>query len=91
VNTFQRQNVLTDTLFCRALKDSIEAVRAQRPFTTDAFVPLPDHLHCLWTSPPDDADYAMRWSIIKRRVSQKTRDHIKPPLTSSRETHRELG
>jgi putative transposase len=28
-------------------------------------VVLPDHLHCLWTLPPGDADYSRRWKAIK--------------------------
>ncbi len=26
---------------------------------------LPDHLHCVWTLPPDDDDFATRWRLIK--------------------------
>jgi putative transposase len=26
---------------------------------------LPDHLHCIWTLPPHDDDYAGRWRAIK--------------------------
>lgn len=32
--------------------------RQRRPFTIDAIVILPDHLYCIWTLPPDDADFA---------------------------------
>lgn len=28
-------------------------------------VVLPDHLHCLWTLPPGDADFPTRWRLIK--------------------------
>lgn len=52
-----------------ALRDAIRAVRAIRPFTIDAWVLLPDHLHCIWTMPEDDADFSQRWSQIKHRVS----------------------
>ena len=38
------------------LRVAFRAVRAQRPFTLDAVVVLPDHLHCIWTLPPDDGD-----------------------------------
>nr|WP_233196486.1 transposase [Chromobacterium sinusclupearum] len=31
---------------------------------------LPDHLHAIWTLPDGDADYAMRWREIKRRVTR---------------------
>jgi hypothetical protein len=33
---------------------------ARRPFHIDAMVILPDHIHALWTLPPDDAEYSIR-------------------------------
>lgn len=33
-------------------------------------VVLPDHLHTIWTLPPDDADYSGRWRAIKSRFSR---------------------
>jgi putative transposase len=26
---------------------------------------LPDHIHAVWTLPPDDADFSLRWRLIK--------------------------
>jgi len=40
-------------------------VKADRPFVLDAMVVLPDHLHCIWTLPPGDGDFATRWRLIK--------------------------
>ena len=53
------------------LREVFGAVRAQRPFIMDAVVILPDHLHCVWTLPPNDADYALRWREIKSRFSRR--------------------
>ncbi|MCY1304666.1 REP-associated tyrosine transposase [compost metagenome] len=39
--------------------------KRHHPFRIDAWVVLPEHMHCLWTLPPGDADFAMRWKIIK--------------------------
>ena len=39
------------------LRDAVRRVRARAPFHIDAWVVLPDHLHCLWTLPEDDADF----------------------------------
>ncbi len=47
------------------LRDAVRLVRRSRPFTIDAWVVLPDHLHCVWTLPPDDDDFATRWRVIK--------------------------
>lgn len=52
---------------------------------------LPDHLHCAWTLPEGDADYAARWNIIKRLVSQETRALIPEDGNPVRVRRRELG
>ena len=31
----------------------------------DAMVVLPDHIHAIWTLPPGDADFSLRWRLIK--------------------------
>lgn len=48
-----------------ALRAAVRIVRDRQPFHIDAWVLLPDHLHCLWTLPPGDADYSRRWKAIK--------------------------
>lgn len=55
------------------LRAAYHRVRCERPFTTDAIVVLPDHLHCIWTLPPGDADYAGRWKAIKARFTSACR------------------
>jgi putative transposase len=40
------------------------------PFTIDAIVVLPEHLHCIWTLPQGDADYKTRWALIKANFSR---------------------
>jgi putative transposase len=39
-----------------------DAIR-RRSFVIDAIVVLPDHLHCIWTLPPGDADFSARLSL----------------------------
>jgi putative transposase len=46
-------------------------VKRRFPFTTDAICLLPDHLHCIWTLPGDDANYSVRWKEIKRLFSKE--------------------
>ena len=52
------------------LRDSVRRVRKTRPFAIDAWVVLPDHLHCIWTLPPGDADFSTRWRLIKSTFSE---------------------
>lgn len=47
------------------LRDTVGAVRRVRAFHVDAWVVLPDHLHCVWTLPDGDSDYVTRWRLIK--------------------------
>ena len=64
VNLLERNlSLLTDHV--DALRTAVRRVRATRPFHIDAWVVLPDHLHCIWTLPPHDADYSARWKAIK--------------------------
>ena len=49
------------------LRRAFSATRDERPFVTDAFVVLPDHLHAVWTLPEGDADFSTRWRLIKSR------------------------
>lgn len=59
------------------LVEHIERLRAvygrvQRdyPFETVVICVLPDHLHAVWTLPTDDADFSLRWSLIKAGFSR---------------------
>src|SRR5712691_810775 len=47
------------------LRGAVRRVRARAPFRIDAWVVLPDHLHCLWPLPQGDADFPGRWRAIK--------------------------
>ena len=70
VVTHRRQPILTDEPIRAALRESIENTRKRLPFEIVAWVLLPDHLHCIWMLPDDDADFDKRWGMIKRQVSQ---------------------
>ncbi len=52
------------------LRQVIRKVKQAHPFNIDAMVILPEHLHCIWTLPQDDADYGMRWGLIKAEFSR---------------------
>ncbi|MDP1671685.1 MAG: transposase [Burkholderiales bacterium] len=52
------------------LQDALRQTQRMQPFEIDAMVVLPDHLHAVWTLPPDDADFAQRWRAIKSRFSR---------------------
>ena len=63
------------------------------PFRVDAMVMLDNHLHAIWTLPPDDADYSKRWGAIKKHYTQSwlALGGSEKPLTASRIRHRRRG
>jgi putative transposase len=69
VNLLERRNAtLVDRI--DALRDATARTRSRYPFVIDAIVVLPDHIHAVWTLPPGDADFSLRWRLIKSRFAQ---------------------
>ena len=52
------------------LRDTVRRVRKKHPFHIDAWVVLPEHIHCVLTLPPDDSDFSKRWRLIKSGFSR---------------------
>ena len=75
------------------MREAIKAIQTTRPFQIDAWVLLPEHLHCIWTLPEGDDDYSIRWSLIKGQFAK----NVKPlfynagQLSSSHLKKREFG
>lgn len=64
----RRSRLLTKNI--GALRSAFREARARHPFTIDAIVVLPDHLHAVWTLPEEDADFPLRWRLIKSTFSR---------------------
>jgi putative transposase len=69
VNLFDRRSTLL-VEHVVALRAAVREVRRQSPFHIDAWVVLPDHMHCLWTLPEGDDDFPGRWRAIKTTFSK---------------------
>src|SRR5580704_6342024 len=67
----RRQTLLVDHI--DALRQAFEETQKKYPFDIAAIVVLPDHLHAIWTLPPDDADFSTRWRLIKTRFAKSLR------------------
>jgi putative transposase len=52
------------------LRGAFRETRDRYPFTVEAIVILPDHLHVVWTMPDGDRDFATRWRLIKSTFSR---------------------
>ena len=69
VNLLERKSgLLVEYMDC--LRNAVRMVRLNQPFHIDAWVVLPDHMHCVWTLPEGDADYSSRWKAIKIAFSK---------------------
>lgn len=64
----RRSSLLVDRI--DVLRSAVAYVKRRQPFSIDAFVVLPDHLHAVWTLPPGDADFSTRWALIKAAFSR---------------------
>lgn len=78
--------ILTKETSREILRSAISICRLSYPFEIDAWVLLPDHLHCIWTLPEADKDYSRRWSFIKRKFTQSLRSiqNVTPPFWQKR-------
>ena len=56
------------------LRTSITKTRRKMPFHIDAWVILPEHMHCIWTLPEGDDNYSGRWQAIKKAFSKTIPD-----------------
>lgn len=83
----RRSALLVDRV--ELLRYSHQLVRERHPFTIDAMVVLPEHLHAVWTLPKGDDDYALRWRLIKTCFSRGL--PAGEPCTPSREAKGERG
>jgi putative transposase len=64
----RRRTLLVDHI--AILREAVAVTHQNHPFTIDAFVVLPDHLHAVWSLPPDDHDFSTRWRLIKSRFAR---------------------
>jgi len=90
VKTFERKPILTEEPYRLALRQAIVEVRALLPFESIAWILLPDHLHTVWKLPESDANFSLRWSLIKQRVTRQCMDETGPiSIKRSRQKRRE--
>ena len=66
------------------LRSAFKHVMRNRPFSIEAMVVLPDHLHAIWKLPDNDSDYSTRWMLIKKRFSS----FLQTTKVSAKKSHR---
>jgi putative transposase len=72
------------------LRLAFQYVKQRHPFQIQAVVIMPEHLHCLWTLPPDDDDNAIRWNLLKGHFSRAL-PVVNETISASRAKRRERG
>ena len=71
------------------LRAVMTAVRKAHPSALLAMVVLPEHLHTIWRLPAGDANFALRWALIKGGFSRSLpRNEV---ISVSRQGKRERG
>ncbi|MFA5631657.1 MAG: transposase [Porticoccaceae bacterium] len=71
------------------LRAVIKQVKLRHPFSLIAMSVMPEHLHAVWRLPPGDADYPMRWALIKAGFSRTLPQ--REMIRDSRRRRRERG
>ena len=73
------------------LREAIKMVKSEMPFDILGAVTLPDHLHFIWTLPPDDVAYPIRVGRLKALFTRMLPTNQRPATTlpKSRRKRRE--
>ena len=74
VVTHQRQPLFQEASNVQLLRDAFHHVKQRYPFTIDAIVVLPEHIHAVWRLPASEADFSMRWRLIKEYFTRRCKE-----------------
>ena len=90
--TYGRVPILTTRLGRSCLRGAIKQVQHDHPFEIVAIVVLPEHWHTVWSLPPGDARYPLRWMRIKEFTEAWLEGGgAELPQSRSRIYHRQRG
>jgi len=93
VVTANRAPILCTRVAIPLLRSAFAETQRRWPFTIDAIVILPDHLHAIWTLPKDDRDFSIRWAFLKKTFTQAWLEASgeEQPTSESNRRHRRRG
>ncbi len=91
--TYRRRPILTTDLGRQCLRQAIETVQRAHRFEMVAVVLPPDHWHTVWSLPPGDDRYPLRWMRIKEEFTEAwlQRGGSELVQSASRVRHRQRG
>ena len=84
VVTHNRQHLFNNDETIEILRNAFRNVRSKHPFEINAIVILPDHIHCIWTLPPDDTNFSTRWRLIKTWFTKHSPEQTDQPIWQNR-------
>jgi putative transposase len=85
VVTHERRPIFSNAEAVVLFQTGLNRIRNRHSFEVDAFVILPDHIHTVWTLPESDADFSMRWRLIKEAFTKPfVRQHLASEPSTSR-------
>ena len=89
--TYRRRPLFNEACNVQLLREAVATVLADSPFTINAAVILPDHMHFIWTLPSGDAEYSKRIGRMKVNFTKAFYANRPKPtsVSSSRQKHRE--
>jgi len=73
--TARRRPVFADPAARALFRQAIVHTQEITPFTINAIALMPDHVHTIWTLPPDDDDFPARWQRIKSLFTHAYLNH----------------
>ncbi len=89
VVTYNRRRFLCSPDNVQLLRQAFQWTMQRHPIEINAFVLLPDHLHCIWTLPKDDHNYSTRWRLIKTYFSRHCQNDYDGIVSKSRQNKQE--
>lgn len=75
VVTYDRRKLFSSEWARRCLREALLETQSRYPYQSVAFCLLPQHLHCIWKLPEDDANFSTRWSLVKGLFTRQYRRH----------------
>jgi len=83
--TYHRNPIFIQKAAIDVLRQAFRYTIDRHPFNIVASVILPDHLHLIWTLPPDDQNFPTRWRLIKSHFTREyARSNQQPPFWQRR-------
>ncbi|MBI4331388.1 MAG: transposase [Chloroflexi bacterium] len=89
--TYGRRPIFREEQAIVLLTKCFQSVKKLHPFEVNAFVTLPDHLHCIWTLPDGDNDFSTRWKKIKACFTSQWVVGTTLPVSESKQQKGEKG